>query len=1261
MMDTILTVQDDDLERLDAREAVLLFRDILWAEARRIGLTFDRIVVSTRVNVPDGGIDAEVAEVPSTVLSTIIRCGITSYQVKTGSSFSPWQPAEIRRELFGGKEPNRENLASHVGRCLDRDGTYILVCFGLDLTAEKRQLALDSLAESLKSSGYQQPKFDVWSINNLLGFLQMFPGLALRVNGRSKARFETHQDWATRADMQTEFNAGDAQLQTIVTIQTELRRDPPVHVRVWGEPGIGKTRLVLEATGADDLRPLVIYTAATTFRDSDLMTELLRGDLSAILVVDECDPNDMATIWNRFKYRPGFKLISIYTDRERVSDVVDCGVSPLDDDRISSIIQTYNIPQEIAGRWARDCGGSPRVAHVIGENLAQHPEDLLISPGTVNIWERYITGPDDPTSLEVRQRRLTLEYLSLFKRFGFGSMVEAEAKAIAGLIQMTDPQITWPAFVRTVTGLRKRRILQGETTLYITPRLLHIKLWLNWWDKYGEGFDLNQIIQLPPTLLEWFFEMFVYAAGSPVAGRVARELLSDQGPFRQNSELLNTPLGSRFFRFLAEAEPAAAAKCLAATIGSWNKTQLQQFGPGRRNIVWALERIAWWRELFAAAAELLFTLAENENESITNNASGVFVELFSITTHRDLSRTEASPAERFPVLREALQSASRKRRLLALRACEQALTLETGGVITDVHRVVGKVPDLWVPKTWGDVFSAYREVWQHLADNVDALGDEERQQAVKILLRCARELSQFRNLAGLVVSTIEALSQKPYVDQRDIIETVVQLLHYDGDALADEARRSWEELRDRLTGADFHSMLVRYVGMDLIEDKVNRDGKLANVTQPHFESLAQEALSQPERLRPELNWLVTEKAKQGYRFGYELGRMDSKLTLLSLIADAQKRAGKEASAFFLSGYLRVLFEVDPAKWEELIESFTEDSALRTWVPELTWRAGQLTDTSAVRILRQVEQKAVDYRQLGMFAYGGVLQGISESVFHKWINMLLAIPDQEASYIAIEMYLFYYFYGDSPRRAPEDLTFNLLTSPAFFTRSEGQRRRAMVDYHWRQVGRAFVGSYPNRGLELAQLMLRHFGEDGTIMSGFRSSVTVVLSDVAAKFPREVWDLVARELMLPVTSRGYHIAQWLRGDDWFETEHRGDALSLFPLDAVLSWVDEDIKGRAWHLATFVPPDLSREAGRICWPREVLARYGNREDVRRNLIANFSTEGWTGPRSVHLMAKRQRLLDFGQGESESNVRRWLDEYADQLEKEIEHSRIEEERRDF
>ena len=74
----------------------------------------------------------------------------------------------------------------------------------------------------------------------------------------------------------------------------------------------------------------------------------------------------------------------------------------------------------------------------------------------------------------------------------------------------------------------------------------------------------------------------------------------------------------------------------------------------------------------------------------------------------------------------------------------------------------------------------------------------------------------------------------------------------------------------------------------------------------------------------------------------------------------------------------------------------------------------------------------------------------------------------------------------------------------------------------------------------------------------------------------------------------------------------------------------------------------------------RYGDREDVRRNLIANLSSEAWWGPESGHHRQKLDTLRDWRKSEGDPNVIRWLDEYAAVVESRIERARHEEERED-
>ena len=62
----------------------------------------------------------------------------------------------------------------------------------------------------------------------------------------------------------------------------------------------------------------------------------------------------------------------------------------------------------------------------------------------------------------------------------------------------------------------------------------------------------------------------------------------------------------RFFRALTDAAPEAALRALQRAIGDWEFERLKQLtGDSRRYIVWSLEAIAVWRELFADAARLL--------------------------------------------------------------------------------------------------------------------------------------------------------------------------------------------------------------------------------------------------------------------------------------------------------------------------------------------------------------------------------------------------------------------------------------------------------------------------------------------------------------------------------------------------------------------------------------------------------------------------------------------------------------------------------
>ena len=103
--------------------------------------------------------------------------------------------------------------------------------------------------------------------------------------------------------MKTRFIAGREQEEMVNSIRSQLRRnDLPAQLRILGEAGLGKTRLALEVTDTDDIRPLVVYILASDFDGSSVMNELIRNDtLNAIVIVDECDSDQRARFWNKFQ------------------------------------------------------------------------------------------------------------------------------------------------------------------------------------------------------------------------------------------------------------------------------------------------------------------------------------------------------------------------------------------------------------------------------------------------------------------------------------------------------------------------------------------------------------------------------------------------------------------------------------------------------------------------------------------------------------------------------------------------------------------------------------------------------------------------------------------------------------------------------------------------------------------------------------------------------------------------------------------------
>ena len=416
--------------------------------------------------------------------------------------------------------------------------------------------------------------------------------------------------------------------------------------------------------------------------------------------------------------------------------------------------------------------------------------------------------------------------------------------------------------------------------------------------------------------------------------------------------------------------------------------------------------------------------------------------------------TEASPEERFPVLKEAIESDSKERRALALRACREALKSESFSRIgSPEYQGLRKEPELWTPKTYGELWDAYRRVWQLLSDQLTRLPEDEREKAAATLLGHAGRLGGIPDLGDAAVGTVRTIAEEKYLGKKQVIEAISKTLFYAGKSMLPETRQRWEQLKAELVGSDFPSMMQRYVGMDLLVDQLDEDRNHVDQVQPQLEKLANQVVENPSLLQPELHWLVTEEAKNGLRFGYELGKRDGGFSLLPMLLGAQREASENSDSYFLGGYFRTMFDTNAALWEQEIERLVEDSKLNVLIPLLTRYSSGMTDQIGLHLLKLAKSRIISISEFGVL--GTAIDSLSDEVFTAWIEFLLGFTDKSVVSIALDLYHRYYISRKSAPTLSRDLTFRLLSHPSLFEGSDGSPFNPIETYHWSEITKAFL--------------------------------------------------------------------------------------------------------------------------------------------------------------------------------------------------------------
>lgn len=1257
-MNSLWQVPTSSVISLSPERAVSIVRAILRSECAYLKLGPSSLTISEKLMTPDGGIDAEVSTPKDYKFPAdcIFQSNLIGFQIKSGATFKPWKQDSVRKELLNKKG----ELSPEVKRLIQRQGDYSLICTGHDLTPKQRNDSEVNIASIFARSGFEKydGKINVLGASQIAEFAERYPGTASLLSTDPIQEAWTLEEWQHDAHMTNVFEESPEQTDIISHLRTSLWGETK-HIRILGEAGLGKTRIVLEALKDKAIAPYVLYIQhGSQFGQTNLFRQLLKSGYNKplILVIDELPERDLSDIWRHLKSRCGYlKIISIDHGRDETRDKeIDRLNAPrLTDDTIRKILSNTIGESPELNRWVNICEGSPRVAQAVADNLSANPSDLLQPPATIPIWARFLHGYGIRDEASGRQIDCVAQHLALFSRFGYEAPVEEEAVYIAELIRNIDPTIGWARFQEIVQNLRARRVLQGSRTLFFVPKALHIYLWKQYWERYGRGFNFTQIFTLmPESLHAWFMNMFKYADEANTA-HVINDILRPDGIFSQN-EVLTSDKGSKFLSILAEANPAAVLKLLAATIGQWPDEEILRLSENRQQFVWTLEKIAVWAPYTVKAMQLMSRLAANENSDYSNNSTGTLLSLFHIGP--EWAATESSPETRLPALLTLLRAKNNTEKCLGLKVAEAALDSRGMGfrIVGPEYQGLKERAKLWIPKNYGDLWQASFVYFETLVNETKNWPSALRSKVCNTLLIAIEMQILTPPCTELAFQTLDILADDDAMSPEKLNSFFWNWREYRDNGEHPEITKRLQLLERRYTRRDLVSRFHRYIlDVDWIEwDDGHRAqrGKAKSRAKDLVRALARRITQHPDKLNEVLHLLTPTKSTPAlWFFGEQLAKNDAGRVLLPTLISVTLQKKHQTCLY---GYLSEVKKENQDLYISTIDAFM-DLKNSAWLGTDIALSSDYNDKLFSKCLNALTKNWVSPQQFRALRYGKLIEQVPNRKQATLFHLLIEHEPEETVHILVDLLDSISFNDSSPVNSA--FVFKVISKAT----SGEEGRDVMSNHHWKNVCQKLVQWDENYASPLLDVLLTKMRENYRL--SYDSYVQPLANELAQANPTAAWAIVKEHFEEFLPKWRFDLVNWLKGGlGAFDEKTPIGVIADLPLSDILNWIDEDPESRAGLIAHAAPQTLDDiNGGNLT--RELLHKYGHLDDVQSGISVSFHSGGWTGPTSAYLKRKREKFRRWLRAGFEAEVSQWIETEIEHLDHRIEQEEIGEERSRF
>ncbi|WP_300449283.1 hypothetical protein [Accumulibacter sp.] len=1213
-MPSPLQVTNDDIKLLKDGQLV----ELLW-QLVNLDLSANRIEkydsqVPLSIYIKDGGIDGLAHWTDGPDKTGMLPGRTVGFQAKATDMSDAACSSEVR---------NKDGmLKPQVRKLVERGGAYVLF-LGRDCVGQSKDPRIAAIKEAIASASevaggarLAAGEVYIYDATDIAGWANTYPaGVAAVFDylGKPGAGAHTWQELSGYPSFEVPFADVDKDRAGIVESLRAAATEERSVTRITGASGLGKSRLVFEAFSPPDdpaaspaqarlSSRFCFLNAARTSGIEGVVRAWRRTNSIGAVVVDDC-PLDLHEALAEEVRRADSRL-TLITIGNDLDPSAYAGtptrllrLEPASTDLIQALLDiafkelTPDDRRFIANELAQ---GYPLMAIRTAEARVDHAplSARLTAPVLARLLGRNV-------DLGSRASKV-ISACALFENVGVEGDAAAEREFVRSVfcreVSADDFYAELVEFQKSGAVTRYGRLIQ------VRPRPLAIRLAADWWDKCPPERAAEIVgLHFPPALADAFCERIRMLDFVPALSSITEKLCGKSGPFGQ-AKVLSSNLGSQLFRAIAEVNPVRAAAALDYAFGEWTSAQLRTLkGTPRRNLVWALEKLAFREATFSRAAQFLTRLACAENENWSNNATGVLARLFMVL----LSATQAPLDLRLPLLRQMARGEEIDVRRIAIVALNSSLTTDnfTGMSGPEYQGSSGPLPE-FRPKTWKEVFDYWRMCLEELA-RLAKEPDEIGERAATTVAAHIRGLVQHGRLddvewiIGVVMSDLRARGSV----WAQAVDAVKDVLKYDLDRAppGTETRvRSW---LNTLAPTDTPQRLRLLVSEAPFDHAESGDGSWIDIAARDAETLGQEFGRDCEAVSAYLGPLMEGEQRQAYAFGQGLARGSNASPALYgiVLARLADIPFERRNSALLSGWLSVIADDDALSCDALFGALAQHPALRRSLPSIA-HGLRLNDIRCAVLQDLVRAGHIEVHQLYGLSNGQAMAGVSVEQISV-LNRVLLHRGIDGAWVALDI-LFMYSYGRPEAVEALREEFGAIVSTEGMLSSDRAQRES---HEFEVVARRLIP----QSAELARFLAKELCV--TLTAGKRVSdhLSEKLLESLFKERAEVsWPIVRQALV-----EGDNTASWRIGVALGALRRAGDksrAIDHLAPRFLREWCNEDPSVAPALIARIVRVMDKDESGE--WHLSILAKMliddsADVDGVLDALSAALHTFSWSG----------------------------------------------------